>query len=153
MVKWALDRVDELVVLVGSAQESHTLSNPFTAGERIEMIRMGLKEYGLDERTIVVPISDVLMNSVWVYHVKIHVPKFGKVFARNPLVLRLFKEAGYEVEMPPLYNREKYNSTIIRKYIIVGENWSELVPKSVHRYIVEEIHGDERLKDIAGSDK
>lgn len=36
VLKWGLNKVDELIVLVGSAQESHTLTNPFTAGERIE---------------------------------------------------------------------------------------------------------------------
>ena len=35
----ALDKCDELIVGIGSAQESHTLENPYTAGERIEMIR------------------------------------------------------------------------------------------------------------------
>ncbi|HIQ38838.1 MAG TPA: nicotinamide-nucleotide adenylyltransferase, partial [Methanothermococcus okinawensis] len=30
--------VDELIIGIGSAQKSHTLNDPFTAGERIMMI-------------------------------------------------------------------------------------------------------------------
>jgi nicotinamide-nucleotide adenylyltransferase len=153
VVKWALERVDELIIIVGSAQESHTLNNPFTAGERIEMIRMALKEYGIPtDRYYIIPIPDILMNNVWAYHVKMYVPAFQKVFARNPLVVRLFKEAGVEIDIPPAFNREKYNSTLIRKLIIMNEEWKDLVPSSVYNYI-KSIKGDERLKEITGSDK
>ncbi|EZQ03059.1 nicotinamide-nucleotide adenylyltransferase [Candidatus Acidianus copahuensis] len=153
VIKWALERVDELIILVGSAQESHTLNNPFTAGERIEMIRLSLREHGIPtDRYYIIPIPDILMNSVWTYHVRMYVPSFSKVFARNPLVIRLFKEAGTEVEIPPPYNREKYNSTLIRKMIILNEKWEDLVPTSVSIFL-SNIRGIERLKELVGSDK
>ncbi|MCG2909293.1 MAG: nicotinamide-nucleotide adenylyltransferase [Stygiolobus sp.] len=151
VVKWALKQVDELIILIGSAQESHTLSNPFTAGERIEMIRRTLLYDKMDLSTIyLIPVPDILMNSVWVYHVKTFTPPFNLVISRNPLVLRLFKEAGFETIVPPPYDRQKYNSTYIRRLIIEGdEKWKELVPKPVLEYITE-IRGDERLRSIAG---
>ncbi|WP_338604766.1 nicotinamide-nucleotide adenylyltransferase [Sulfolobus tengchongensis] len=153
VVKWSLERVDELIILVGSAQESHTVSNPFTAGERIEMIRNALRESGIDlSRIYIIPVPDILMNNVWAYHVSTYTPKFEVVFARNPLVIRIFKEAGYKVEIPPPFDREKFNSTYIRRLIILNDNWSELVPKAVHKYILE-IRGDQRLKEIVGTDK
>lgn len=153
MVKWALERVDELIVLIGSAQESHTLSNPFTAGERIEMIKRTLSAEGVSsDRYYLIPIPDVLMNSIWVYHVKMYVPSFSSVIARNPLVLRLFKETGNEILIPPSFQREKYNSTLIRKYMITGETWNDLVPKEVF-YFIKNIGGEERLKEIVGTDK
>ncbi len=153
VVKWSLEKADQIVILIGSSQESHTLSNPFTAGERIEMIKTALEEYGIDSsRYFLIPIPDILMNSVWAYHVKTYVPYFNLVIARNPLVIRLFKEANITVEEPPIFNREKYNSTLIRKMIITGEEWKELVPNSVYTYI-KSIKGDERLKEIAGTDK
>jgi len=153
VIKWALEQVDELIILVGSAQESHTLMNPFTAGERIEMIKLSLKDENIPmDRIYIIPIPDILMNSVWVYHVKIYTPAFHLVFARNPLVVRLFKEAGYEVRVPPAFNREVYSSTHIRKAIIAGEDWSRYVPKAVYEYI-RKIKGDERLKEVVGSDR
>lgn len=154
VVKWALERVDEIVILVGSSQESHTLVNPFTAGERIEMIRLSLSEAGVPaDRYFIIPVPDILMNSVWVYHVRMYVPAFTKVFARNPLVVRLFKEAGFEVYEPPEFSREKYNSTLIRKMMVIGDKtWRELVPKSVAEFI-DKIKGEERLREITRSDK
>ncbi|BCU67350.1 nicotinamide-nucleotide adenylyltransferase [Sulfolobales archaeon HS-7] len=154
VIKWGLERVDELIVLIGSAQESHTLSNPFTAGERIEMINGTLREQKIPaDRVILIPIPDILMNGVWVYHVKMYVPKFNAVIARNPLVNRLFREADFDVLEPPLYNREKYNSTLIRKQIIISDpSWIEAVPEFVVKY-VKLIGGDIRLKEIAGTDK
>ncbi|BFH73337.1 nicotinamide-nucleotide adenylyltransferase [Sulfurisphaera javensis] len=127
------------------------MANPFTAGERIEMIRETLLDENIDISSIYfIPIPDILMNSVWVSHVKSFSPSFDVVFARNPLVIRLFKEAGFEVTIPPAYDREKYNSTLIRRFIIENnEEWKKLVPTKVVEYILK-IRGDERLRAIAG---
>ncbi|BCU70567.1 nicotinamide-nucleotide adenylyltransferase [Stygiolobus caldivivus] len=146
-----MERVDELIIVIGSAQESHTLSNPFTAGERIEMIRRTLEGNNIDLSTIYfIPIPDILMNSVWVYHVKSFSPNFDLIISRNPLVLRLFKEAKYEILEPPPYDRKIYNSTYIRRLMIENNNeWEKLVPTEVSNYI-HEIKGDERLRSIAG---
>jgi len=43
-VKRVLEEVDEIIIVVGSAQYSHRLDNPFTAGERLLMIRRALQE-------------------------------------------------------------------------------------------------------------
>lgn len=153
VIKWALERLDELVIVIGTAQESHTLSNPFTAGERIAMLREGLRDGGVElSRVILVPIPDILMNAVWPKYVEMFVPPFKYAIARNPLVVRLFKEAGYEVLMPPPYERELYNSTKIRAMMVMGdERWKTLVPPSVAKLIVE-FKGIERLREIAGKD-
>jgi nicotinamide-nucleotide adenylyltransferase len=153
VIKWALERVDELVVVIGTAQESHTVVNPFTAGERLIMVKLALKDEGVDlNRVYIVPVPDILMNCVWVHYLSMYVPKFKYGIARNPLVIRLFKEAGYEVLIPPPYNRGEYSSTKIRKLMLLGDNkWRELVPKSVAEFI-DEIKGVERLKQVVGVD-
>lgn len=117
------------------------------------MIKRVLSAEGISsERYYLIPIPDVLMNSVWVYHVRMYVPSFTSVIARNPLVLRLFREAGNEVLIPPSFQREKYNSTLVRKNMITGEPWNDLVPKEVFEFI-KKIGGDERLREIVGTDK
>ncbi|MCC6022139.1 MAG: nicotinamide-nucleotide adenylyltransferase [Desulfurococcaceae archaeon] len=153
VIKWALERVDELVVVIGTAQESHTVVNPFTAGERLIMVKLALKDEGVDlNRVYIVPVPDILMNCVWVHYLSMYVPKFKYGIARNPLVIRLFKEAGYEVLIPPPYNRGEYSSTKIRKLMLLGDSkWRELVPKSVAEFI-DEIKGVERLKQVVGVD-
>lgn len=154
VIKRTLEKFDEIIIVIGSSQESHTIMNPFSAGERIEMIRKALIEFNIPlERVYTIPVPDILMNSVWPYHVRSYTPRFESVVARNPLVVRLFREAGYEVLVPPAFNRYVYNSTNIRALMISGdESWKERVPKSVYEFI-KEIEGDERLKTIAGVDK
>jgi nicotinamide-nucleotide adenylyltransferase len=46
-IKYALNSVDELVIVIGSAQYSHHSHNPFTAGERLTMVRRALDEAGV----------------------------------------------------------------------------------------------------------
>jgi len=154
VIKWVLERVDELIIAIGTAQESHTIVNPFTAGERVIMVRLALEEAGIDLRRVyIIPIPDILMNSVWPHYVQMYVPKFRYGVARNPLVIRLFKEAGFDVLIPPPYDRAKYSSTRIRKLILSGsDEWRELVPKSVAKFI-DEIGATQRLREVTGVDK
>jgi nicotinamide-nucleotide adenylyltransferase len=151
---WILDglAVDEVVVVIGSAQESHTLKNPFTAGERFEMILRALGEAGLPrEKFHIVPVPDIAMNHVWVRYLEMLLPKFEIVVSRNPLVARLFEEYGYRVERQPMFRREEYSATKIRELMLSGGEWRKYVPLDVAAYI-EEIKGVERLREIASRD-
>ena len=94
-VRYILERVNELIIVVGSAQHSHTLDNPFTAGERITMIRLALKEAGIrPDRFTVIPLPDDEFHKVWVAHLLSQTPSFDIVFTNEPLTFRLLKEAG-----------------------------------------------------------
>ena len=81
---------DEIIIGVGSAQLSHEPDNPFTAGERVLMITGALKTLGLP--VYVIPIEDIMRNSLWVAHVKSMTPPFDRIYSSNPLVMRLFAE-------------------------------------------------------------
>ena len=58
IIRNALDLCERVYVIVGSAQESRTKRNPFTASERQGMIYRALKEYLVDGRLIVIPLAD-----------------------------------------------------------------------------------------------
>ena len=88
--------VEEIVIVIGSAQESHTPENPFTGGERMEMIYAALSESDLRERCIVTPLQDIKRNSVWASHLQSMVPRFDVVYSNNPLVVQLIGEAGIQ---------------------------------------------------------
>jgi len=153
VVKEILNEVDELVIVVGSAQYSHRVDNPFTTGERLVMIRKALEEAKIDlNRIWIVPVPDVHIHMVWVAAVEGYTPRFDVVYSNEPLTRRLFIEAGYEVKSIRFYKREVYSATEIRERMLKGENWEELVPKSVAEFI-KEIGGVERLKDLAKTDK
>jgi nicotinamide-nucleotide adenylyltransferase len=144
----ALD-VDEIVIVVGSAQVSHTLENPFTAGERLTMIYGALEE--LRDRCYIVPLPDVDRNAIWVSHLLSMTPSFERVYSNNPLVIQLFKEAEIEVRKPPMYSREIYSGTAIRKLMVEGKDWRNLVPEPVAS-VIDQVNGVDRLLNVSGND-
>jgi len=151
VIKNIVNEVDELIIGIGSAQESHSFENPFTAGERVWMISAALDELKVDKKIFIIPLEDIKRNSLWVAHVKEMVPPFDVVFSNNPLVKRLFKEAGVEVRGTVMYNRVEYQGTEIRKKMINGENWKKYVPRAVAE-IIESIDGINRIKEIIDKD-
>lgn len=153
VIKKILEEVDELVIVIGSAQYSHNIDNPFTAGERLIMIRSALEEAGVDlKRVWIVPVPDVNLHMMWVAEVEGYTPKFSTVYSNEPLTYRLFNEAGYKVKAIPFYDRKLYSSTLIREKMLKGQDWKKLVPKTVAA-IVQEIDGTNRLKDLQKTDK
>lgn len=144
------EEVDRLVIVVGSSQYSHTVENPFTAGERVWMLDEALVDR--DIHANVIPVPDIHRNSLWVSHVETFVPPFDVCYMNNPLPVRLFEEAGYEVRNFELVDRGTYEATRIRELIQEdGDAWHDLVPDVVVD-IVEEIDGVQRLKDVTSSD-
>ncbi|WP_209691812.1 nicotinamide-nucleotide adenylyltransferase [Methanomicrobium sp. W14] len=143
-------QVDEIIIGIGSAQFSHDINNPFTAGERIMMITRSL-EGRLPCRYYVIPIEDLQRNALWVAHVTSMAPPFQRVFSSNPLVVQLFHERRIEVESPDMYERDSHSGTEIRKRMLAGGDWQKLVPRPVVD-VIEEIHGVERLCRISGTD-
>jgi len=152
-IKDILKEVEELVIVVGSSQYSHTMENPFTTGERVAMIREALTGEGVDSsRYWIIPVPDMHIHMIWVAEVIGYTPKFDVVYTNEPLTRRLFVESGFKVEPVPFYQREEYSSTEIRERILSKKNWEELVPKTVAQFI-KEIDGVERLRDLAKTDK
>jgi nicotinamide-nucleotide adenylyltransferase len=151
VIRQILDEVDELIIGIGSAQESHSIDNPFTAGERILMISRALDELDVKKKVYIIPLEDIYRNSLWVSHVRSMVPPFDVVFSNNPLVIRLFREAGFEVVRTKMYRRVEYQGTEIRKRMLNGDGWEELVPKPVVE-VIREIDGIGRIKEIASRD-
>jgi nicotinamide-nucleotide adenylyltransferase len=143
------NEVDELIIVVGSAQASHTLENPFTAGERLTMICGALDD--LRDRCHIIPLADVDRNAIWVSHLLSMTPAFERVYSNNPLVIQLFKEAGIEVRKPPMYNRDIYSGTAIRRLMLEGRDWRHLTPKSVSS-VIDQVNGVERLRNVSGDD-
>jgi len=150
LVREALKKYNELVIVVGSAQYSHTLRNPFTAGERIEMIHRTMISMGFDN-VLIIPIEDIHRHSLWVTHVLTFIPSIQGVFANEPTTRRLFIEHGIDVHSVKLYRRGIYCASAIRERMISEKRWEHLVPEEVAR-VIKEIDGVKRLREIAGND-
>ncbi len=151
-VRAILKEADELLIVVGSAQMSHEPDNPFTAGERLEMIKCALDAAGVDRnRYMLIPIPDAPAHRVWVSQVESQTPRFDIVYTNQPLTRRLLIEAGYKVRGIELHRRKQFEATEIRRRILMDEEWGDLVPPEVYQY-VKKIDGDARIRDLAKTD-
>ena len=102
----------------------------------------GIKNYHI------VQLEDLHRYAVWVSHVVSHTPKFDVVYAHNPLSIRLFREGGFTVVELELIEPDKFSGTEIRRRIVEGEEWRDLVSREVAK-VIDEIDGEKRLKDLA----
>ena len=149
MVSAISEEVDELVLGIGSADDSHTTHDPFTAGERIMMITKAVAAFDLT--TYVVPLEDINRNAVWVSHVESMCPTFDVAYSNNPLVVRLFEESGIEVRQSPMFDRDRLEGSEIRERMVRDEQWRDRVPDPVVGTI-EEMNGIQRLQYVSDSD-
>jgi nicotinamide-nucleotide adenylyltransferase len=151
-VKYALKHVDYLYVVVGSAQKSHERDNPFTASERISMIKSALDGNEVDpSKWMAIPIPDADSHSVWVSSVESMVPRFDVVFTNDTLTFLLFKEEGIAVKAVPYVDRRRYSATNVRDRILERKDWESLVPKEVAR-LVKEFRGVRRVRELIKQD-
>lgn len=154
IVKWALDQgYDEIVFLVGMASENYTPRNPFTAGERIEMIRLSLRDEGLPLEKFITATIRTLETSIGsVYYVLSYVPRVDVIMTRNPVISKIFEDAGIGVVQPPIFNRDEWRGERIRMLMAKGDpRWIETVTPSTAEFLLE-IGAIERLRKSLASD-
>lgn len=155
LVEHALSLADEVILVIGSAQESHTLENPLTAGERFHLLRVLLDEE-VDSwrgRVYIVPVMDIQMNAVWVQYLRMLLPPFEGVVSGNPLVRVLFEEMGYASYKPPMYRREACSGRRIRELILQGRSeWRSCLTRGLLGEL-ERLGFEERLRRLAETDE
>lgn len=137
----------ELLVMIGSAQEAATWENPFSAGERREMVATGMAAAGLAPRTIVA-VADINDYDRWVAHVIARLGPFDCVYSANALVQRLFSAAGYPVTAPELQNRRAWEGAAIRRALAGAGDWEAALQPEVAA-LVQRYGGPERLRALA----
>jgi nicotinamide-nucleotide adenylyltransferase len=144
-IKYILSEFDEVVVVIAAAQYNYTVENPFTAGERVEMIKRGLGE--LYMRSYIIPVDNIPSNYLWPRHVLERTPRIEVVFSNNKLVQELFEAYGVTTKKTPIL--PGVSGTSVRRLMAEGGDWRSLVPRSVVDFI-EEIRGVERVKTLWG---
>lgn len=127
---------EELIVGVGSAQDSFQWKNPFTAGERVEMIGRALEEAQLGG-CLLVPIVDIHRHAEWVAYLEGLLPVFDRIYTNNPLTRLLFEQSGYTVTDTPVIERDRLEGARIRARIADGEDVGGELPPAVVRYLAQ----------------
>lgn len=152
LVQQILKECDEVIILVTSAQFNYLEKDPFTAGERIEMIHNSLKDSSVDlSRCIILSLENQFNIATWGSYLGSMLPHFEKVYSGNDYVKMLLEDSNIDVIKPTFLDRDAYNATKIRSMIISGENWEKFVPLAVSTFI-KKINGKNRLFIIHESD-
>lgn len=152
LVRQILKECDEVLITITSSQFNYLEKDPFTAGERIDMIHDSLQESGLDMRKcIVVALENQFNIATWPSYLKSMLPHFDKVYSGNNYVKMLLSDFGVDVVTPVFLDRKKYNATRIRLMIVSNERWQVLVPPAVSKFL-DKINAKNRLEIICKSD-
>ena len=104
------EEADELLIGVAAAADSWTPKNPFTSGERNQMITLALEEAGLGP-FIIVDLPDIHNPPVWARYVMALTPDFDLVMAHNPETLELFEREGIATRKATPYRMEEVSAT------------------------------------------
>ena len=152
LVKQILNECDEVIIAVTSSQFNYLEKDPFTAGERMEMIHNSLKDAPIDlTRCFVVSLENQFNIAMWVSYLRSALPHFDKVYSGNNYVSMLLSDSGITVVKPEFFDITQYNATRIRAMMISDQNWKDLVPNAVYELLTK-INAKNRLEIISKSD-
>ena len=143
-VKFALSKVENLWIGIGSSNRANEKKNPFTADERKEMILSSIDDE-FSKRIQIFYIPDVDDHEKWTYQIDSIIPDYDVVFSNDDFTESLFSKREIKVIPVLLKEREFLSGTNIRNKIASDQNWQEFVPQGTKR-ILEKIGAKERLK-------
>jgi len=135
-VNFALSKVEQLYIGIGSSNKSHQLRNPFTVEERKQMILSSLDENIL-KRVSIYEIPDLDDHSKWVNSVNEIIPKYDIVFSNDDFTHSLYEKKEKEVIPVVLKSRSNLSGTNIRKLIQTDGNWRDLVPNGTKNILLK----------------
>ena len=142
LIKSIVNEQIEPLICIGSAQHSHSEENPFTLDERKKMIEEVMKD--LNCKYSIFGIPDINNYDLYVSHLETFVPSFDMVYSGNPIVQRLFAEAGYTVVKVNMFNREAWEGSSIRLAMKEDGDWESVIPNQVVN-LIHDINGIDRL--------
>ena len=153
LAKQISNECEEIIIAITSSQFNYLEKDPFTAGERIEMIHNALKDAEFDmSKCFVVSLENQFNIATWAAYLKSALPHFDKVYSGNEYVSMLLSDSAIKVVKPNFLNREEYNATRIRAMIISKDiKWHKYVPKAVFQ-ILSKMDVKTRLSVISKSD-
>ena len=145
-VLFGLARTENLFIGIGSSNKSNEMKNPFSAGERREMIVSSI-ELSMIDRIKVFDIPDVGNHEKWTFEIDKIIPKYDVVFTNDEFTKTLFEKRKINVVPVVLKDREKFSGTNVRELIADDKNWQDFIPHGT-RKVLDKINAKERLKNL-----
>lgn len=133
---------DEVIIAIGSANFSHTPSNPFSSKERKKMLEESIK---IEKFYSIFELSDNSDNDIWTSHLLKTLPEFETVYSNHWLVIELLEAAGKKVK--PIPFKLDISGTQIRDLIKIDGDWAKFVPEGTLK-VVKKLNGEKRIKEI-----
>lgn len=147
VVKKTIQECDQLIIGIGSAEDNYQPENPFTAGERFEMIDRVLRAEGIAaEKYAIVPVRNINNYELWCDHVEQLVPYFDAIYTGSSIVKKLFEDQAKHPVKDVAFEHD-ISATEVRRRIKEGEDWQSMVHPKVAEF-VEVIGGVERVRDV-----
>ncbi len=134
----------KVIIAIGSSQEKNTKENPFSAAERLQMIKLALKEASVDLKNFTfIKIPDAFDDVKWIENISKLTGEFDVAYTNNEWVKYCFQFKNIKTHGTIYF--APYKGELIRKRISKGKPWEDLVPKAVYDYIIK-IKGDAKIK-------
>ncbi len=146
VIKDILSNFDRVIIVIGSGTESYTEKNPFTGGERLEMILETFNEVS-DGQLIVIPVKDINYEFLWYRYLDSLLPHYDYVATSDPVSLNLTLINKKKIYSIKPFKRDIYKGKYVRELMATGKPWKDLVDYRVAR-IIEVLDGVERIRKI-----
>jgi nicotinamide-nucleotide adenylyltransferase len=142
-----LNECPSVLIVISSAHVCHTVDDPFTGGERYEMIKATLLDQGMTpDRYDIIPVGFYRSTPDFMASVMSLSPPFHRVYTANPQVASLFSSWNHEVWPTQSQPTSRLTSgTEVRRKMAANADWEPLVPEAVAR-VIRRIDGVRRLQ-------
>ncbi len=121
------NEIDEIIIMIGSADKSGTFDNPFSFEKRAEMIRSIL----IKKPFQIIALPDGQNHDKWFENLMSELPEFSVVYTGSDSIKKLF--SNFIIKTPSI--KYKISGTEIRVQIRKGQNWQKWVSKEVAKII------------------
>ncbi len=145
-LRFALSKVENLWVGLGSSNKPAQKNNPFSAEERKEMILSSIDD-SMKEKISIYFIPDLDNHVKWIEKIDTIVPKFDIVFSNDELTNHLYSKRDVQVIKIPFHERDVLSGTNIRDLIISDQKWIDLVPEGTKNFLINN-NAKEHLKNL-----
>lgn len=145
-IEYALTKVENLWLGIGSSNKDPEKNNPFSADERKEMILSSLDEKTLS-RIQIYYIPDLENHEKWISNLDKIVPEYGIVFSTDKLTQHLYSKREIQTISIPFLERDIFSGTNIRDRVNSDLEWESLVPDGT-KNVLKRIGAKDRLKSL-----
>jgi nicotinamide-nucleotide adenylyltransferase len=126
-----LDQYNEVVIMIGSADKSRTIKNPWTATERIEMLRSVFVDQA---KLQIFSKDDEPEDDRWWDHVLQQTGQIDQVYSGNPWVIAICEK--HSVPCTSITLLYQLSATKIRILLDQKQSIVDLVHPQTHGFII-----------------